>query len=236
MNTTKHPGCTLDPLERVRFFPRQLVTPEDLNDQLTYFVDKLRRHNRFVVGFGVACGLGVRTACEEPPCEPALAYRVLVDQGYALTPGGDDVYVPRTVELDLADHVRGLSSDCQPDPDKLASKLIYLALRPTTCPTRPVRVSSAACGCGDAPCEFSRLREGFEWTVLACEPAIYAQRRAYWTEHVKTGAAPPCWDCGDDTWVVIAELELITGGLVVRDRRRYTLPSVLAAGMMTSLT
>ena len=37
-------------LERTRFFPRQLVTPDDLTQDQIYFRDTHRRHNRMLHG------------------------------------------------------------------------------------------------------------------------------------------------------------------------------------------
>ena len=33
-------------LERVRYYPRQLMTAEDMRAEQDYFVERLRRHNR----------------------------------------------------------------------------------------------------------------------------------------------------------------------------------------------
>ena len=46
-------------LERVRYFPRQLMTAEDMRTEQAYFVERLRRHNRLLHGWGIICGLQV---------------------------------------------------------------------------------------------------------------------------------------------------------------------------------
>jgi hypothetical protein len=46
-------------LERTRFFPRQLVAPDDLTQDQVYFREKLRRPNRFLHGWGIVCGATV---------------------------------------------------------------------------------------------------------------------------------------------------------------------------------
>lgn len=43
-------------LERPRYYPRQLMTPDDLLLEADYFRDRLRRHNMFLHGWGVVCG------------------------------------------------------------------------------------------------------------------------------------------------------------------------------------
>jgi hypothetical protein len=58
-------GCS-DPvgLERTRFYPRQLVGPDELTQDQAWVRDKLRRHNRLLHGWGVVCGCGVRQALD----------------------------------------------------------------------------------------------------------------------------------------------------------------------------
>ena len=63
------PGCSTPPacpacgglecLCRPRFFAGQLLTEDDLNRLDHYIVAKNRLHNRYLIGWGVACGLEV---------------------------------------------------------------------------------------------------------------------------------------------------------------------------------
>lgn len=71
---------------RPRFFPGQLLSDDDLNRLQRYVIDKNKLHNRYLVGWGVACGL-------EVSCSPCEADSVLVRAGYALSPCGDDIVV-----------------------------------------------------------------------------------------------------------------------------------------------
>ena len=45
--------------ERPRYFPRQLITADDLTLEQEYFRNKLRLHNRLLHGWGVVCGAQV---------------------------------------------------------------------------------------------------------------------------------------------------------------------------------
>src|SRR5437016_14212112 len=63
-------------LERTRFFPRQLITPDDLTQDQIYFREKSRRHNRMLHGWGVVCGVGVSGKPNE--CE------IVIEPGYIL--------------------------------------------------------------------------------------------------------------------------------------------------------
>jgi hypothetical protein len=60
-------------LRRPRFFPGQLVTPEDLELQQQYFREKLKRHNRSLHGFGLVSGLRVKVNSGQIVVEPGLA-------------------------------------------------------------------------------------------------------------------------------------------------------------------
>lgn len=65
----KCPSCGgLECLCRPRFFPGQLLTDRDLNLLTRYIVEKNKLHNRYLHGWGVACGL-------EVTCDPATRSR-----------------------------------------------------------------------------------------------------------------------------------------------------------------
>src|SRR5262245_22172315 len=94
------PACGgLKCLCRPRFFPGQLLTDDDLNRLEQYVIDKNRLHNRYLVGWGVACGLEV--ACN--PCDQAA---VTVRAGYALSPCGDDIVVCADQSVDFCQLVQ----------------------------------------------------------------------------------------------------------------------------------
>ena len=63
----KHCPAEIAQLERVNFFPRQLLTDGDMIADQEYFREKLRRHNRYLHGWGVVCGLEVTEAREKGP-------------------------------------------------------------------------------------------------------------------------------------------------------------------------
>jgi hypothetical protein len=72
-----------DSLQRPRFFFGKLITADDLALEQEYFVEKLRRHNRSLHGFGVVSGLKVTTA----------AGRIAVDPGMALDCQGNEIVI-----------------------------------------------------------------------------------------------------------------------------------------------
>lgn len=151
-------------LERLRYFPRQLLTAADMVDEQDYFREKQRRHNRFLHGWGVVAGLLVQADAQAGP----LA--LLVCPGYALGPCGDEIHVPEPYRFDLAPTLQQLADPCSPQPaSAVTSKgtTLSVAIRYAECRTRPVRTLPAGCGCDDTACEFSRIRDGFE---VRCMP------------------------------------------------------------------
>src|SRR6476659_9414668 len=93
------PACGgLECLCRPRFFAGQLLSEEDLNRLDHYIQAKNRLHNRFLHGWGVACGLEVVCGV----CGPDHGH-VTVKPGYALSPCGNDIVVCKTESVDVCD-------------------------------------------------------------------------------------------------------------------------------------
>ena len=105
------PACGgLECLCRPRFFAGQLLTEDDLNRLDDYIVAKNRLHNRYLVGWGVACGLEV--VCNV--CGPGQASGgVLVKPGYAVSPCGNDIVVCKSEPVDVC----ALINACRPPQD-----------------------------------------------------------------------------------------------------------------------
>ena len=129
-------------LQRPRYFPRQLITPEEMNLEATYFRDRMRRHNRLLHGWGVVCGAAVcpvpRTASDgawydvQPlsehkasydecaPCDGWEPWKVVVTPGYILGPYGDEIVIAAPVTVDLRRRctpgLSGADSCRSPDP------------------------------------------------------------------------------------------------------------------------
>ena len=88
-------------LERTRFYPRQIVTPDDLTQDQIYFRDKLRRHNRLLHGWGLVCGMVVER-CGGPDPKTFDPCKVRITCGDALDPYGNEIVVPTTRSLTCA--------------------------------------------------------------------------------------------------------------------------------------
>jgi len=163
-------------LERTRFFPRQLVTPDALTQEQIYFRDKERRHNRMLHGWGVVCG--ARCQWKAGDCH------VVIEAGYILGPYGDEIVIPsqQTVDVckqnldgntfsgcgDLTDPwCRDVRATRKPD------QTYYLAIRYHECLSRPVAVPAGECGCSDGGCEYTRIRDSYVIQVLDELPDSY---------------------------------------------------------------
>lgn len=198
-------------LERVRYYPRQLMTVEDMQVEQEYFRQKLRRHNRMLHGWGVVCGLSVSAA----PVDGA-PWQVLISEGYALSPQGDEIDLPDGFCFDLAKcGLAGGDNPCEPgrpapQPANQRRTGVFLAIRYRECPTRPVRTQPGGCGCDGGDCEYSRIRDDFEIACLLDLPETHRPNRDQrdLCSIIREGETPPCPGCPEEPWVVLAFIQL----------------------------
>ncbi len=200
--------------ERVRYFSRQLITAEDMRAEQEYILNKLRRHNRMLHGTGVVCGLEVSDATDtEHP------QRVAVTCGYALTPLGDEVCVTRVSYLDLATCGTTSGDPCLPVTSSSMVTTsantprgdVFVGVCYDECPSRPVRVTAAGCGCGDSSCDYSRTADGWR---LSCWPVPED-----WTRPSRPGTCADaidmlstCPGAPDHECVILARVSFSTTG------------------------
>jgi hypothetical protein len=179
------------------------ITAEDMRAEQEYFREKLRRHNRYLHGWGVVCGCSVEAYPDKDH-----PWQVRVCPGYLITPQGDEVLIGEQVKFDLAgERLQAYDpcvrvSSCQPTGARPAGEkptTIYLAVCYAECETRPVRIHAAGCGCDEAACEYSRVRDSFELALLTEPPA----------SHLKVAKTnQQCADCADEPWVLLATVML----------------------------
>ena len=212
--------------ERVHYFSRQLITAEDMIDEQNFFLQKLRRHNRFLHGWGVVCGCRVEAA-------PTSQYpwRVKICDGYALDPRGNEIDLAEPFFFDVAAHRPSPDDPCTPrgSSHRRAERAaddkapIFLAVCYDECDTRPVRVHPEGCGC-ETGCEYSRVRDSFCVVTLAELPEYHTRAQEAdaawladlkaWTESGRDGPLPipPCPGRAADPCVVLATITLPAAG------------------------
>jgi hypothetical protein len=207
-------------IERPRFFPRQLVTPDDLTLGQDYLRNKIRRIHRYLHGWGVVCGTRVE-ASKKP-------WKVIVHQGYILGPYGDEIVVERDICFDLRTRCFAVSSSdaCDDIVDPLCDdrsveprkpdKPYYVAVRYKEFPSRPVRVQPVGCGCDESSCEYSRWRDGYEICVLDACPASTSGAPPDLSTIPRLTGIPDCPACPTDPWVGLAEVVVDDQGNVKR--------------------
>jgi hypothetical protein len=202
-------------LERVKYFNRMLLTAEDMRTDQDFVLQKLRRHNRFLHGWGVACGLIVKAAPTT-----ALPWRVQIGQGYALGPYGDEIFVGQEVFLDLAKCGPGsVTNPCEPSflvtsNAAAGGQVVYVAIKYAECRARPVRSMPGGCGCDDDACEYSRIRDSFSVECLAnLPPSHQPDPDAPTLCDLASGRRLlECLPCPTDPWVVLAKVALPASG------------------------
>lgn len=105
--------CDIPPFCRNNYFTGKLLTERDLTAEQRYLSDKLRLHHLALHGWGVICGLKVRS---HPHC-PDL--KVIVEPGLAIDPCGRFIRVLKEVEVELPKPIPlpgGGKDPCPPDP------------------------------------------------------------------------------------------------------------------------
>jgi hypothetical protein len=124
-------------LKRVRFFAGQLLSAKDFQAEQEYWLEKQRRHNRAVHGYGVVSGLNVSVA------DNAIS----VSPGMAFDRWGNELVLPQCLRLSVA------------QPARVAYVIARYHERETD--SVPVQRDPAR------EAEFSRVEEGSEITIEA---------------------------------------------------------------------
>src|SRR6266850_153204 len=221
MTMTQKNSCETGFLERPRYFARQLLTPTEMTLEQTYFRDKLRRHNRLMHGWGVVCGAVV---CIVPRADGngPEPWKVKITPGYVLGPYGDEIVIDKTRIIDL--RTPGATCTTGENPveqiDPWCSQVwverkpgpLYVAVKYREATCRPVRVQPNGCGCDDSQCEYSRIRDGYEFGVLDGCPDH--DDKPPKIEDLIKGGNPACQDCPDSPWVVLAEVQMDADGSI----------------------
>ena len=135
--------------------PGSFVTTDGLTLEQRYHSHRLRRHNRFLHGWGIVCGLWVI-----PRPEPRRAWEVQVCPGYAIGPCGEEIEIKTPTVVDLRDYLW-----CKPRAPAGDLSVAYIGIRYREEETRPVPAAHKGCGCEETVFESSRIRDGYKISV-----------------------------------------------------------------------
>jgi len=217
--------CDSHLAERPRYFPRQLITADDMTLEQEYFRNKLRLHNRLLHGWGVVCGAQVCPVPKSNGNGGVEPWKVMVSAGFILGPQGDDIVIPRNRIVDLRTQgVTSKSGDpsgelvdpwCSPVHRGQVPPQVYVAVKYREIMTRPVRVQPVGCGCDETACEYSRLCDGYEIGLLpSCPDADQPPPPLDNFADVVKSAPHNCPPCPPSPWVVLAEVRLTEDGTI----------------------
>jgi hypothetical protein len=217
MTTTTPCGCSgqssqkTTTNERPRYYARQLVTPDDMTLEQDYFRAKMRRHNRFLHGWGVVCGARV--------VQSTQAWMVIVKSGYILGPWGDEIHI----ETDQCVDVRipctppaASGNGCQEaQPAAPSNATQWVAVQYVENQTRLIRVPMGGCGCEDSACEYSRFTDSYQICILDHCPNPGQAPVSPAGTGSRTGSAPPdCPPCPAEPFVALASFTVDANGVV----------------------
>ena len=171
------------------------LAASDLATEQQYRVQRLRRYRRHLHGFGVVCGLRV-----VPAKDPSRPWAVFVCPGYAVGPWGDEIDVPTAASLDVRDYLW-----MRPEVPSIAGPppFAYVGVRYREEAATNVPAGAAVCGCDDSTSTPSRIRDGFQITVLWQAPEQLPGPPSLCDD-----AVTPCPPCPSSPYVMLARLTL----------------------------
>jgi hypothetical protein len=225
--------CQTTIAELPRYYPRQLITPDDLTLEQNYFRDRMRRHNRLMHGWGVVCGALVCpvTWNQADGTTSFAPWQVKIGTGYILGPYGDEIVIDceRTVDLRTRGVAGVTGEPCIDAPDPWCTQVfvapteqstLYVAVKYKQCMTRPVRVQPVGCGCDDTACEYSRWQDGYEIGVLPERPPCHDGQAPFNPCNkpplfdLTDMCAAACPDCSCGPWVMLAIVTIDPDGTI----------------------
>jgi hypothetical protein len=215
-------ATTSGPLtQRPRYYARQLVTPTELNLEASYFLDRLRRHNRLLHGWGVICGALVCRVAD--PGGGAQPWKVKITPGDLIDPYGNPITILAERIIDLrsggvvvsAQDPAGELSDpwCTDVWTEPTAGTVWVAVKYHQGMARPVRIPPAGCSCDDSTCEYSRWCDGYQVGLLdQCPPSHQGDPPAL--DDLGAAQTRVCPPEPDDPWVVLAAVTVDGDGRI----------------------
>jgi hypothetical protein len=139
--------CDWNGLNRHKYSNGQILTADDFTSEQNYFVERLRRHNRNLHGWGVVSGLAVSVQVDEST--------ISISPGVAIDCFGNEIDV-------------GIEMKCA--VPKAAGKL-FVVIQYQECPTVSVPVLGEPCGEEGSMQSSSRIQEVCHIGIVHTDPS-----------------------------------------------------------------
>jgi hypothetical protein len=182
-------------LQRPSYAVGLSLTAYDLRTEQRYRLQRLRRHTRYLHGWGVICGLLV-----VPATDPRRPWGVQVCPGYAIGPYADEIAVQTPAAVEVRDYLWRRPHEAAGTPVRVA----YVGIRYAEQQGRPVLTRPPGCRCEETIYEPSRLQDGFQVDVLWQLPE---PEDAAGVDVCEPGLAP-CPECPESPYVILARINL----------------------------
>ena len=161
-------------LERPTYFFGQLLTADELELEQQYFITRLRRHNRFLHGWGVAYGLrvsvrGGSTVCISPGAAIDCDGNDLVcetSQNISISQQASQLYVALRFCESRSDMVPTLGQGAQASRVRESTVVELLIANPSS-KHRGIGPGTPGCGAAHPVCIATLRRRGTRWRVVA---------------------------------------------------------------------
>lgn len=161
--------CGTPQLARNTWYQGKLLTERDLTDEQRYVLGKITRHNQYLHGSGIICGLTVLPH-PNPACR---AEYVVVEPGYAVDCCGHEILLTHEETVPLADLIRKTWEYEHPDEPLTGAHRVQLCVSYKECLTENVQALLDDCGCDDTACRPNRVLDSYQFGVLI-DPALPA--------------------------------------------------------------
>ncbi|NJD54989.1 MAG: hypothetical protein FIA94_01135 [Nitrospirae bacterium] len=132
-------------LERLNYYHGQLLSASELQAEQDYFLARLRRHNRYLHGWGVVSGLAVSMASSS---------EIVVEPGFAIDCLGNEIHVCKQSRLKVPS----------------APELQFVVVEYSETRISPVPVFLSAEDPAGEALAFTRILEGFRIDIVDIDP------------------------------------------------------------------
>ncbi len=164
--------CGTPQLARNTWFTGKLLTERDLTDEQRYLMGKLTRHNAYLHGSGIACGLGV-VEHPNPACRAEL---VLVSPGFAVDCCGREILLTHEEAVPFAGLIEQAWRDTHGDEPMTGAHRVQLCVAHRECLTEDTE--SLLDPCDDSPCRPNRILDSYTFGARIDAPLPAPQQPA----------------------------------------------------------